>query len=513
VNKPTKTTVLGSLTIRADANSQIGTGHVMRCLALAEAWQNAGGRVAFLMAASTSSSLERRLVSEGMEVVRIASRAGSSDDASQTASFAEKLGAFWIVVDGYHFGAAYQRIIKASGQHLLAIDDYGHADHHYADFVLNQNLDAHERFYASRESYTQLLLGTRYSLLRREFFNWRGWKREIPRVGLKILVTLGGSDPDNVSLKVLQALQHVRMNDLEAVIVLGASNPHYPQLQAAVQESRISISLQSNVTRMPELMAWADVAISAAGITAWELTFMGVPSLFLIQADNQRGTAESLDALGVARNLGRPADLSCNKIASEILNLLVAAEKRTEMARCGRELVDANGATRVLMHLSAHGLQIRNVREDDCKQFWEWANDPDVRAVSFSSEPISWEQHIEWFRSKLNNPACVLHIGTNGGEIPVGQIRYDSDGDQAIVSVSLDRQFRGKGYGSRLIWLSAQEILDTTAINTLHAYVKQANETSVRAFEKAGYQNLGTTTVDGHEALDLVLSRSAKDAS
>jgi UDP-2,4-diacetamido-2,4,6-trideoxy-beta-L-altropyranose hydrolase len=495
------------LIIRADASAQIGTGHVMRCLALAQAWQDAGGHAIFLMAPG-AFALEERLKSEGMGIISMSAQPGSSDDADQTANLAQKLGASWVVVDGYHFAAAYQRFVKDAGLHLIFVDDTGHVDRHCADIVLNQNLHAQQSLYSSREYHTRLLLGIRYALLRREFLKWQGWKREVPEVACRVLVTLGGGDQDNVTLTVIHALQNVWAEGLEAVVVVGGVNPHYEKLQTAVRDSKVPIHLKHDVTNAPELMAWADVAISAAGIIAWELAFMGVPSLFLVQADNQGGTAERLDALGVARNLGRPADLSCDKIARELVNLLVAARRRTEMAHRGRELVDGNGATRVLMHLNANRLQIRKVREDDCKQLWEWANDPDVRAVSFSSESISWEQHIEWFRSRLNNPAYVLHIATNGAEIPLGQIRYDLDGDQAVISMSLDREVRGKGYGSPLIWLSSQELFDTTAITTVHAYVKQANEISVRAFEKAGYQNVGMTTVEGHEAVQLVLSRS-----
>ncbi len=239
---------------------------------------------------------------------------------------------------------------------------------------------------------------------------------------------------------------------------------------------------------------------------------MGVPVLLVIQADNQRGTAECLDALGVATNLGRPTDLSCEKIASELVNLLIAAEKRTEMVDTGRELVDGNGTTRILMHLNADRLHIRDAHEDDCKQLWEGANDPEVRAVSFSPEAIPWERHIQWFSSKLNDPACVLQIAANGDEIPAGQIRYELDGDQAVVSISLDRQFRGKGYGSPLIWRSAQKFFENTAATTIHAYVKEGNEASVRAFQNAGYRKLERSTVRDQEAVHLVLSRSDDNA-
>ena len=341
---------LPRLVIRADASTQIGAGHLMRCLALAQAWQDAGGRVVFLMAMETPA-LEARLRSEGMEVIHLPVQPGSTDDAIRTADFAHQVGADWVVVDGYHFGADYQRIIKDSGLRLLFIDDNGHAGHYSADLVLNQNIHAHEGLYPNREPYTRLLLGTRYVLLRREFLKWRGWKREIPGVARKVLVTMGGSDPDNVTLKVVQALQQVDMDGLEATVVVGGSNPHYEELQSAVQDSRFPIRLESNVTNMPELMAWADVAVSAGGSTSWELAFMGVPTLVVILASNQRPIAERLDAVGVAINLGWCADVSPKEMAQVVMQLLKAPRTRAEMSQRGRRLVDGVGSDRVLQAL------------------------------------------------------------------------------------------------------------------------------------------------------------------
>jgi len=124
----------GSLVIRADASPSIGSGHIMRCLALAQAWQDQVGGVRFIMA-QAALPLETRLRSEGMEVSRLAAVSGSLEDARQTVQLAQQCRASWIVVDGYQFGAEYQRLIKDAGQRLLAIDDHGHADHYYADII------------------------------------------------------------------------------------------------------------------------------------------------------------------------------------------------------------------------------------------------------------------------------------------------------------------------------------------------------------------------------------------
>lgn len=334
--------------IRVDASTEIGTGHLMRCLALAQAWQDAAVQAIFVMA-TEAPALGARLKSECMDIVHLSMQMGSAEDARETASLAHKMEVNWVVVDGYHFGGEYQRIIKDAGLRLLFIDDYGHAEHYYADIVLNQNIYAYEGLYADREPYTQLLLGTRYVLLRREFWQWRGWQRSLPPVARKFLVTLGGGDPDNVTLKVIQALQLVEMEELEAVVVVGGSNPHYEQLRAAIQDSRLPIRLQRNVTNMPELVAWADVAVAGGGSTCWELAFMGLPSLALILADNQQSNAKKLDKLS-ARNLGWHENVSASEIA-EASQLLASSQTRAEMTRCGQGLVDGLGVNRVLIQV------------------------------------------------------------------------------------------------------------------------------------------------------------------
>ncbi|MBE3120100.1 MAG: UDP-2,4-diacetamido-2,4,6-trideoxy-beta-L-altropyranose hydrolase, partial [Candidatus Atribacteria bacterium] len=145
-----------NLLLRVDASARIGTGHVMRCLALAQAWQEKGGRATFVMTTETPA-VEARLASEGMQVTHLVTQPGSPEDAQQTVGLAQQREAVWIVVDGYYFGADYQQTIKRAGLRLLFVDDYGHAGHYYADLVLNQNIYANESLYPKREPHTRLL--------------------------------------------------------------------------------------------------------------------------------------------------------------------------------------------------------------------------------------------------------------------------------------------------------------------------------------------------------------------
>jgi UDP-2,4-diacetamido-2,4,6-trideoxy-beta-L-altropyranose hydrolase len=334
-----------NILIRADASTEIGAGHVMRCLALAQGWQYQGEQVTFVLANKSPTTADK-LLFEGMQVVYLSVVAGSNEDARQTADFAQQFAAQWLIVDGYHFGADYQQAIKDLGINLLFIDDYGHADYYYANLVLNQNISANQDLYTNREPYTKLLLGTKYTLLRRDFWRWRDWQRVIQPIASKLLVTLGGSDPDNVTLKVIQALQLLN-NDLEVIVVIGGSNPNYEVLQREITDSRITISLQRNVDNMPELMAWADIAIAAGGSTSWELAFMGLPSIVITLADNQIAIAAELAARNLVVHLGWHQQITLEQIGLVVEELIDKPNQREEMSKKGRELVDGNGANLV----------------------------------------------------------------------------------------------------------------------------------------------------------------------
>ncbi|MEM9543294.1 MAG: UDP-2,4-diacetamido-2,4,6-trideoxy-beta-L-altropyranose hydrolase [Cyanobacteria bacterium P01_E01_bin.42] len=484
------------LIIRADASRQIGTGHLMRGLALARGWQGIGGQVIFAVATELGD-LQGRLQAEGMTVHRLSSDPGSIEDGEETVNLAKMLRSTRLVVDGYHFDARYQQQIKTAGFKLLVIDDCGDAGHYYADLVLNQNIYARESLYPHREPQTQLLLGSRYVLLRPEFLAWRDWQREIPEVARKILVTLGGSDPDNVTLKVIEALQQVKVRDLEVVAIVGASNPHYEQLQGVVQQSQLSISLKRNVMDMPELIAWADVAIAAGGSTNWELAFMGLPTLIIVLADNQKEIARELDKLGAAIDLGWHETLSTREIASRCGSLAIATTQRASLQQRTAKLIDGKGVERLLLRLEPNLLKLRTVRPDECQLLWQWANDFQVRQSSFSSDFISWNTHKKWFNDKLQSMNFFIFIGINGDREAIGQARFDiKDNRKAEIDISITSHKRGCGYGILLLKQALNKIFTETFVKTVVAIIKSENLASQKLFKKANFIRIETEHPD-----------------
>ena len=345
-----------NLYIRTDLSAQIGTGHVMRCLALAQAWQNAGGKTVFVMA-TESALLESRLKSEGMEVTHLLVQPGSTDDANRTAELANEKNATWLVVDGYHFGVDYQRTIKLSGLRLLSIDDFGGADHYHADIVLNPNFDAHEHLYSRRASYTRLLLGARYVLLRREFLTWQRCQREIPAYARNILITLGGADPDNTTMCLIRALKRLEPTDLQIRVVVGPENTCLEPLHREVDKSPFGIKLLHSVNNMADLMAWADMAIIAAGGTLWEVLYMGCPTISYVRNSAQDRIIHELHELGIVEHQGFLNNIDQARLAYNLQQVAISKVRRQHMNATGRRVIDGEGTNRIVKVLFEDGSQ------------------------------------------------------------------------------------------------------------------------------------------------------------
>ena len=156
-------------------------------------------------------------------------------------------------------------------------------------------------------------------------------------------------------------------------------------------------------------------------------------------------------------------------------------------------------------------IQLRHATAKDCRMIWQWANDPDVRTVSFAPEPIAYEDHVDWFETRLADADCRMYIAedTAGGRhpVPVGQVRFERRGKEAVISVSLDRKFRGRGHGTRIIELASRTYLAATDTRVVNAYIKADNAASLAAFKKAGYSSGEKTLVANQPAHHLYLAR------
>jgi len=481
------------LVIRADANTRMGTGHVMRCIALGQAWQGAGGHVVFI-ACCTSGLLKERITEEGFLLVELPlPYPESEDDLKTTLETARQVDASWIVTDGYHFDLGYLQAVRKSGFKLLCVDDYNHLAKYEADILLNQNIGAEELEYQCNAE-CQKLLGSRHVMLRQEFRASKRPERIFPEIGKKILVTLGGSDPGNVSLKVLEALGRLDVASLEVKIIAGPANPHLDSLQTAIEALEIRCELVASVQRMSELMCWADIAISAAGSTCWELCLTGVPFLIIVVAENQRRVASCLTDQGITVNLGGGDQVEPVGIAEKLNSLLFSRSECERMSVAGGRLIDGFGVDRILWHPAkacgldwfAGRLVVRRMVQQDLKPLFVWINDPQTRENSFIPARVEWATHVKWFDQRVDSSETLLLFAEVDGVL-CGHVRYERQGEgQVLLSFLMGPEFRGLGLASPIISHSFDLVVEKFGEVDVLAYSLQANTRSHKAMLSAG---------------------------
>jgi UDP-2,4-diacetamido-2,4,6-trideoxy-beta-L-altropyranose hydrolase len=345
-----------TLVIRADSSVASGTGHVIRCLALAQSWQDQGGDVIFMMTQSTPA-IEQSLSDEGMGLIHLSETPGSNKDAEYLSQIARKNDADWIVVDGYQFDESYQFAIKQADLKLVFVDDTGKCGHYFADIVLNQNVTAREGMYPRREAYTRLLLGADYVMLRREFARWHEWQRGFPIVAERILVTMGGSDPDALTLPLIRAFAEIRDFRFQLTVIAGGSNPRIAELHRATKEMGPQVQLLTDMRDMATVMANSDLAVICGGGTLWEGLYMGCATLTYSRPGVQEKIIGNLSAAGAVLDLGPVEEFDEPRLLAVVKRLISSAQLRQSMAQQGREVVDGRGTSRVLQALATEPVQ------------------------------------------------------------------------------------------------------------------------------------------------------------
>jgi len=253
-------------------------------------------------------------------------------------------------------------------------------------------------------------------------------------------------------------------------------------------------------------MAAADVAVSAAGSTSYELCMMGLPALLVDAANNQTQVAAELQRRGCAIHVG-DRGVTPENLAESLGSLIRSEDLRRTLAHNSRNLGDGKGAERIVSVLRAKQLRLRHVRTEDCQMLWKWANDPYVRAASFSTAAIPWAVHVSWFSSKIGDKKSRIFIAEDDQGNPVGQIRFDIDGREAEMNISLAKEKRGSGFAVPAIEAAVHELLAEVDCDRVHAFVKPENIASMKAFQKAGFVQTGRKTVRGSLALHFVCSR------
>lgn len=347
-----------SMVVRVDASSTVGTGHVFRCLALTDELRLKGGSATYVCAESRGN-MASMLREKNYRVEMIPAGLPPAEDAAATLATLSSEGGFdFLLVDHYELDMMFESPLRAIVRAIAAVDDLANRPHD-VDLLIDPSHEPEEAviYHGLVSPNVELALGTNYILLRREFFDSPRPKREFGAVK-RLLVTLGGNDPPNATGLALEALDDPAFADIQVDLTLGTSNPRQEELrEKAARLSNVTMHLQS--TQMAKIMADADLCIGAGGTTAWERCFMGLPSLVLVLADNQRDLAAKLDRMQCATNLGYADLLDVKTLRSALLDAIQDARWRDRIARTAMMQVDGHGVFRVLDKL-AHVLERKN---------------------------------------------------------------------------------------------------------------------------------------------------------
>lgn len=307
-----------NIAFRVDASIEMGSGHVMRCLTLADELKTRGHECHFISRQQPGDLIE--LIEEkGYRVYALQEcddtelgdfphshwlKGGQTRDFSDSEALLKTLLPDWLIVDHYGIDATWERQARAYAKHIFVIDDLADRQHD-CDVLLDQNLGQTDgQYHDLTPPGATLLTGTQYALLRPEFSRYRAQslkaRHNNPQIG-HVLVTMGGVDKDNVTAEVLSALEKSALRDETRItIVLGTRAPWLSHVKAQAAKSRLSTQVLSGVNKMAELMSQSDLAIGAAGSTSWERCCLGLPSILCVLAENQRGIANALEKASAA---------------------------------------------------------------------------------------------------------------------------------------------------------------------------------------------------------------------
>lgn len=465
--------------LHAEANKQIGLGHIFRMIALSNLLEN-NFECAFIILDEHKDLIE--LLKQQNCKLQFISNNISDKGVNNLDEVATKNDI--VVLDGYHYNTDYQQHIKNKIRcKLVCVDDI-FSYPFVADVIINHAGGVTENNYKI-SSYSKLLLGPSYAILRKEFYAVET-KCESPAKIKHVFLNFGGSDPDNNTGKVVQELLNIS-DTIKISVVIGAAYGHHTLLKTIVkQHSSIKVYKNISAEKIVHLMKEADTAICSASTISYE--FCSITGLlFLVQtADNQSSIFNFLISEKLALPYTWFNKMFFNKNISDV---------RKEQVANQRKYFDGLAGTRlqkefILLYLK-NNYFIRKAVAKDVDTYFKWANDKGVRENSFNSEPIAYSSHCKWFNTALQRKDTLLYIFTSGDNIPIASIRFKKENDKAALSYLIDENFRGIGFGKRVIEEGTQIFFEENKeITKVIALVKNNNIPSIKGFQACEFEEI-----------------------
>jgi UDP-2,4-diacetamido-2,4,6-trideoxy-beta-L-altropyranose hydrolase len=495
------------IVFRVDASIQIGSGHVMRCLTLADGLRARGAQVCFVSRAMKGNLLQF-IQSKGYKVNALPSPASRlppltwnrhahwleadwERDAEETRQIlrGEDGEIDWLIIDHYALDRQWESRLRLHATRIMVIDDLADRPHD-CDLLLDQNFYGpmqDGRYEGLVAGGCQKLLGPHYALLRPEFGAARQNLDRPDGTVKRILIFYGAMDSTGETEKALQAVIRLNHPDVAIDVVVGQANSRREFIRTNCA-ALAKVEFHCQIDYMAELMVQADLALGAGGTATWERCCLGLPAIVTTVAENQVPLTALAADEGLVLWLGSPADATTESLVHALETMLRSPALVKALSRRCRDFVDGQGARRVVSWLTAPEISLRRANPDDCDEIHRWRNAEETRRFIFSPEPIPLESHRLWYGEALTNHSCILLVGELA-EKPVGVLRYDLHEAEAVISIYLVPGNHGKGLGVQLIRAGSNWVREHFGqVRTIKAEVLAANISSRKAFLNAGFK-------------------------
>ena len=350
-----------NVVFRVDASLKIGTGHVMRCLTLAQMLKENGVDVQFISRKHEGNLIDK-IRSRGLNVYELDTSTNSAvdnklehshwlettqeQDADDCINILKAEKTDWLIIDHYALDEQWQKKLKPYYKKILVIDDLADRKHQ-CDILLDQTFGRQNKDYKALVSKDcKLLLGSQYALLRPEFAKWRGYsleRRSNPKLK-QFFINMGGIDVVNFTENILDELEICNLpNDLNIIVVMGENAPHLKSIKLKADKLPYNTEIKVNVDNMAEIMANSDIAIGASGATSWERCCLGLPTIQIVIAENQKTIAKSLVKINAIKIFQ-----DCRKLSG----IITAAKNwMVNVSDNSQQICDGLGSIRVIKEI------------------------------------------------------------------------------------------------------------------------------------------------------------------
>jgi len=467
--------------IRADAGVIVGTGHFARVSAVVDSLAAYSDIDILLVTGAEGAVLVPSYFPAATSVLTLAA---DELEPGATMHALDQLG--WkpevFIVDQYGWVPQWEEEASSKDMQLLVFDDFDVAKR--ADLIVRPHGGA------ELEGGCIPLRGPSYLPLSRHIARLAKVTRPDHGSHLRLNICFGGSDPTGEMVKSLHAVAALEGFTVDVVVGPGA------KIEADTANTirelpHVTLHTAPSQEELAELMAVADLAIGAGGLMLWERLCLGVPSLVIAVADNQRPQIDAVTATGAIRFLGNHTEVTPAAIVQAVTSLAADKEARRNMAGSGKMLVDGRGAVRLAAWIRALALDIQDVQTSDADDLFEWRTDILNWQHNFDEgEKPTFDAHVAWLNQRLADPACMFKIVTHGSE-PVGVVRFDLSDDctSAYLSIYLVPEWHGRKMGLP-VYFAAERALRKSypSVEYVLSRIHCDNAASERLHRDAGFE-------------------------